>query len=396
MTKPLIAHVLHSLDTGGMERVVVSLINRTRDRFRHAVVCLTEFGALRDEIEDPTVTCLALGKRPGKDWRCHARLWRALCDLRPDLVQTCNLGALDATLVARLAGVRHVVHAEHGRDVSDPRGNNPKYRRMRRWLQPCIERFVPVSQDLATWLRDDIGIRASQITCIPNGIDTARYAAFAAARTTRPLLGDFAPPGTLLIGTVGRLDAVKDQAGLLDAFALLCASGDAQAANLRLAIVGAGPEHARLEQRITAHGLGDRVRLLGNRRDVPALLAEFDVFVLSSVAEGIPLTVLEAMAAGLPVIATAVGGVGEVVVEGETGALVPPSDPSALASALRDCVDDATVRQRWGGAGRARVESRFGMATMIEAYTDLFDGLLAGAARPRDAHTARLDGHGDR
>lgn len=392
MTRPLIVHVLHSLDTGGMERVVVSLINRTRDRYRHAVVCLGGFGALRDEIEDPAVACLALDKRPGKDWRCYVRLWRALRALRPDLLQTCNLGALDAALVGKLAGVRRVVHAEHGRDVSDPRGANRKYRRLRRWLQPCIDRFVAVSQDLADWLRDDVGIRASKIACIPNGIDTARYAALAGARTARPLLGEFAPPGTLLLGTVGRLDAVKDQAGLVDAFASLCEADASRATRLRLAIVGEGAERERLEQRVAHHGLGDRVRLLGNRVDVPALLAEFDVFVLSSVAEGIPLTVLEAMAAGLPVVATRVGGVGEVVVDGATGALVPPSDPSALVTALRACVDDAGLRQRRGEAGRVRVEAKFGMTTMIGSYASLFDGLLEDAGRAGDAHLAGRGG----
>lgn len=395
MTRPLIVHVLYSLGTGGMERIVVSVVNRTRERYRHAVVCLAGFGALRDEISDPAVVCVSLDKRAGKDWRCYARLWRTLRRLKPDIVQTYNLGALDATLVARLAGAKRVVHAEHGRDVADPRGTNRKYRRMRRWLQPCITRFVAVSQNLANWLRDDIGIRPTKVVCIPNGIDTSRHAALAGSRDTRPLLGDFAPCGTLLIGTVGRLDAVKDQAGLIDAFALLCESDPALADRMRLAIVGDGPERKRLEQRIAHHGLGEHVRLFGNRSDVPALLAEFDVFVLSSVAEGIPLTVLEAMAAGLPVVATNVGGVGEVVVTGETGTLVRPSDPAALAAALRCCMDDPALRARQGAAGRARVETRFGMASMVAGYVDLYAGLLASGQRNATRTASGLAGRGE-
>lgn len=397
MSKPLIVHVLYSLATGGMERVVLNVINQTREHYRHAVICLTQAGALRDALADPSIPCIELHKRPGKDLRCYLRLWRTLRDLRPDLVQTCNLGALDASLIARLADVRTVVHAEHGRDISDPQGSNPKYRRMRRWLQPCIARFVPVSQDLANWLRDDIGIRPGKITCIRNGIDTARYAAAIATRATRPLTGSFAPPGTCLIGTVARLDAVKDHAGLIEAFALLCATDTEAASKLRLALVGEGAERTHLEHRIVQHGLGERVRLFGNRADVPALLAEFDVFVLSSIAEGIPLTVLEAMAAGLPVVSTRVGGVGEVVDDGTTGTLVPPSDPAALAAALRRYVDDATLRRQHGDAGHELAESRFGMAPMVASYVDLFDGLLSGKGRTRNAAAgAQLVRHGDR
>lgn len=374
--KPRIVHVLHSLGTGGMERVVVSVINQTRDRYQHAVVCLADAGAMRDEIADSSVPCVVIGKRPGKDWRAYVKLWRTLRDLRPDLVQTCNLGALDATVVAKLAGARRVVHAEHGRDVSDPLGRNRKYRRMRRWLQPCITRFVAVSDDLASWLRDDVRIRRDKIACIVNGIDCERYARSADAG--RRLLADIAPPGALVIGTVGRLDAVKDQAGLIEAFAQLCANAGDAARDWRLVIVGEGAERARLEAQIAQVDMIDRIHLLGNRDDVPVLLGEFDVFVLSSIAEGIPLTVLEAMAAGLPVVATRVGGVGEVVVDGETGVLVPPSTPEALAHALGALARDAGLRQRLGAAGHARAETRFGMRAMVAAYASLYDELLEG------------------
>lgn len=395
MSKPLIVHVLHSLDTGGMERIVVSVINGTRDRYRHAVICLAGFGALRDEIDDPSIVCVSLGKRPGKDLGSYARLWRVLRKLRPDLVQTYNIGALDATLVARLAGVRRVVQAEHGRDVSDPLGRNRKYRLLRRWLQACISRFVAVSQDLATWLRDEIGIRPAKVVCIQNGIDTQRYGSTDGAREARPLLGSFAPSGSLLVGAVGRLDAVKDHVGLVDAFAMLLDGTPGWAGRLRLVIVGEGSERARIEQHVARLGIGDAVRLLGNCADVPALLQEFDLFVLSSIAEGIPLTVLEAMAAGLPVVATRVGGVGEVVADGETGALVEPSDPRALATALGRYVEDAGLRHRHGAAGRARVASRFGMQSMLDAYVGLYDGLLAGKPRARDAVvSAGLAGRG--
>jgi sugar transferase (PEP-CTERM/EpsH1 system associated) len=375
--KPLIAHVLYRLDTGGMEQIAISVINGTRERYRHVVICLAGVGTMRDRIEDATVACLSLDKQPGKDWGCYFRLWKALRRLKPNLVQTYNIGALDAAFVARLAGVPRVVHAEHGRDVTDPHGRSRKYRRLRRGMQPFITRFVAVCNDLQDWLRDNVGIPQSKIVCIANGIDTARYTPAVDSRTMRPLLGAFAPPGTVLIGNVGRLDAVKDQAGLITAFRKLCDSNPEMSARLRLAIVGEGDQRQNLEQLTTRLDLDSRVRLLGNRDDVAALLAECDVFALSSLAEGMPLTVLEAMAAGLPVVATDVGSVRDVVVSGTTGTLVASADPAAMAAALAKYVRDGGLRQQHGRAGSVRVQAQFSLPAMVSAYVALYDGLLA-------------------
>jgi sugar transferase (PEP-CTERM/EpsH1 system associated) len=392
--RPLIAHVLYRLDTGGMEQVLVSVINRTGQRYRHAIICLAGFGAMRARLTDPDVLCLALDKRPGKDPGCYWRLWRLLRRLRPDLVQTYNLGTLDLALVARLAGVTRVVHAEHGWDVSDPHGENRKYRALRRWLAPCIARYVAVSADLARWLRDVVGIAPAKLALIPNGIDTARYGSNPAARATRPLLHAFAPPGTRLIGTVGRLDAVKHHAGLIDALHALCARDPDHGRTLRLAIVGEGRERPALDRRTRELGLEDQVRLLGDRDDVPALLAEFDAFALPSIAEGIPLTVLEAMATGLPVVASRVGGVGEAVVDGETGTLVPPADSAALAAALARYLDDPALARRHGAAGQARARAHFSVGAMVAAYAALYDDLLA-RTRGANARPAALAKRGE-
>lgn len=385
--KPLIAHVLYRFDTGGMERIALSVINRTRDRYRHAVICLAGYGALRDEIADASVPCLSLDKRPGKDPGCYFRLWRALRLLKPDLVQTYNIGALDAAPTIRLAGVRRIVHAEHGRDVTDPRGDNAKYLRLRRWMAPLIARFIAVSRDLQLWLIDRAGIRADKVICIANGIDAAAFATPRTALRRRPLLGGFAPPDTLLIGNVARLDKVKDQAGLLAAFKLLCEQAGQETA-CRLIIVGEGPEHAELQRRIEQLGLTQRVRLLGNRSDVAELLAECDVFVLSSIAEGMPVTLMEAMASGLPVVATEVGGVASVVEHGVTGTLVPTGDPRALAEALGGYMADEALRRRHGDAGRARVTANFSLSAMLSAYTALYDNLL-GPVRAARSQMAR-------
>lgn len=374
--KPLIAHVLYRLDTGGMERVLVTVINRTQPKYRHAVICLDQYTAYRDRIVDPEVRCFALHKRPGKDWACYFRLWKVLRQLRPDLVQTYNSGALDAAPVAKMAGVHRVVHAERGRSAEDPNGERRKYRALRRCMAPFIDRYLAVSRDLRDWLTEKVGIDPERVVYLPNGIDAAGFAVSPARKPARPLLGSFAPPGTVLIGTVGRLDPVKDQAGLLAAFKLLCEALPGVRGTLRLAIAGEGSERPRLEARIAQLGLGEQVCLLGNRDDVPAILPEFDIFALSSIAEGMPGVVLEAMAAGLPVVATDVGGVREVVSSGTTGSLVPAGDSAALSHALSKYVSDESLRAQHGSAGRRAAETRFSLDHMLSSYNALYDELL--------------------
>jgi sugar transferase (PEP-CTERM/EpsH1 system associated) len=368
---------------------VVSLINRTGERYRHAVVSLTGFGAMRGQIADATVPCVALHKKPGKDWLCHVRLWRTLRQLRPDMVQTYNLGTLDLGPVVRMAGVRRLVHAEHGRDAADPTGDNLRYQRLRRWMAPFVDRHVAVSPDLQRWLIDVVGLRAARVDYIANGVDLDAFRAASPRSGARPILGDFAPPGTLLIGNVARLDKVKDHAGLLRAFQRLHAADENGA--YRLAIVGDGPERAALERQVAALGLTSVVRLLGNREDVAELLAECDVFVLSSIAEGMPVTLLEAMAARLPIVATDVGGVAAVVEADVTGTLVPPRDARALADALRGYLDDAERRRRHGEAGYLRATARFSLAAMVSAYTALYGDLLDEPACD-DGHRAATSG----
>jgi sugar transferase (PEP-CTERM/EpsH1 system associated) len=384
--KPLIVHVLYRLDTGGMEHIIVSLIKATGDRYRHAVIALTGFGALRGEIDDVAMACLSLHKRPGKDWPCYFRLWRALRALKPDLVQTYNIGTLDLAPVVRLAGVRRLVHAEHGRDAADPQGENPRYLGLRRWLAPLIDRYVAVSSDLQNWLINSARVRRSKVLYIENGIDVAAFDLPGAGSAPRQRLGNFAPPGTVLIGNVARLDKVKDQMGLIVAFKLL--REKAGYADCRLVIAGEGPQRDELERQIVQLGLVQTVRLLGNRNDVAELLAECDIFVLSSIAEGMPVTLLEAMAARLPIVATDVGGVASVVETGTTGTLVPAGQPPALAAALSAYAEDEALRRRHGDAGYARVAAQFGLKAMVTAYVTLYDDLLGRRARKVASHTA--------
>lgn len=373
--RPVVAHVIHSLATGGLENGVVNLVNSAGPEFRHVIVCLTEAGAMRDRLK-PEVEVFAIGKQPGNDLRAVWRLVGLLRRVRPAIVHSRNWAAFDAVPAARVARVPVVVHGEHGRDISDPHGRNRRRNRARRVLSPLVTRFVTVSRDLERWLVEDVRIPARKVLTIHNGVHLDRFVRSASPEARR-VLG--LPADTLVVGTVGRLDPVKDQAGLVRSFAaLLRGQPDAF-----LVLAGEGPCRADLTRLIRELGVEPRVRLLGDCPDVPLVLGAMDLFVLPSIAEGMSNTVLEAMAAGLPVVATRVGGNPEMVEDGVTGRLVAPQDPGALTEAIACYAEDPHLRAVHGKASRQRATEHFGLERMCEAYADLYSRLRPGVATGR-------------
>lgn len=374
---PLVVHLIYRLDFGGLETLLVDCINHMPpERYRHAVVCLTGYTAFADKITRPGVDLYALDKQPGLGLGIHVKLFKLLRQLRPAVLHTYNFACAEYAAPAWLAGVPVRVHAEHGRDASDPQGLNPKHNFLRRALVPFIDRYVPVSHDLHRWLTDVVRIPATKSELIMNGVDTVRFAPNLPATTT-PWAGE----DVFVIGTVGRLQDVKDQASLIEAFALLRARG--ANARARLAVVGDGPLRDKLAQKARKLGVQDLVWFPGARNDIPELMRAFDVFALSSIAEGTPVTLLEAMACGLPVVATKVGGIPEVVQDGVNGALVPASNPPALAAALEAYVADHARVSEHGSAARLHIERHYSVAAMVGAYTALYDRLSNTKTNPR-------------
>lgn len=369
MARPVIhaVHVLDSLAVGGMENGVVNVVNATRDQVRHTVVTMTGLGPLSQRLP-ASVPVHCVEKRAGTDPGAVVRLSRLLRRLRPDVVHSRNWGAFDAVVAARLAGIRTVVHGEHGREAADPEGRDPRRNRLRRVLAPLVSRFVTVSVDLRRWLIATVRLPAHKVVTIHNGVDSDRFSPGDSVEA-RDALG--LPAAATVIGTIGRLDPVKDQAGLIVAFAGLAGSGSSPI----LAVVGEGPSRPALENEIRCRSLSDRVRLFGERTDVPTVLRALDVFVLPSRAEGMSNTILEAMATGLPVVATEVGGTPELVEADVTGRLVPPGDPNALEAALRAYVGDSCLRSLQGKAGRERVLQHFSLERMAQAHVSLYASL---------------------
>ena len=368
---PLVVHLIYRLDFGGLETLLVDFINHMPpERYRHAVVCLTGYTAFADKITRPGVELYSLDKQPGLGLGIHVKLFKLLRQLRPSVLHTYNFACAEYAAPAWLAGVPVRVHAEHGRDASDPQGLNRKHNFLRRALVPFIDRYVPVSHDLARWLTNVVGIPAAKSELIMNGVDTVRFAPNLAAAVT-----PWAGQDVFVIGTVGRLQDVKDQASLIEAFALLVANKPEGRARLRLAVVGDGPLRDKLAHKAQSLGVLELVWFPGARNDIPELMRSFDLFALSSIAEGTPVTLLEAMACGLPVVATAVGGIPEVVQDGVNGALVPASNPQALANALDLYAADAARVALHGAAARTNIERHYSVAAMVGAYTALYDRL---------------------
>jgi sugar transferase (PEP-CTERM/EpsH1 system associated) len=376
--RPLVAHVVFRFAVGGLENGVVNLINRMpRDRWRHAVVALTEVDeTFAQRLQRADVFLAALKKPPGHGIRLYPRLFRLFRELRPAIVHTRNLAALEATVPAWAAAVPVRIHGEHGREQSDLDGLNRKYRRIRKIYRPFVSHYVALSRDLERYLIDRVGVPVARISHIYNGVDSARFRPRAGRR--EPIAGSpFNDPALFVVGAVGRLEAVKDQTNLARAFVSALQSNPAAARRLRLVLVGDGPLKPAVEAILRAGGVERLVWFAGERGDVADLLRGFDCFVLPSLAEGISNTMLEAMATGLPVIATRVGANADLMEEGAAGRLVPRADPDALARELLALFDDPTRALSYGRAGRQIVERRFGLDRMVADYESLYLRLLA-------------------
>jgi sugar transferase (PEP-CTERM/EpsH1 system associated) len=374
--RPLVLHVMYRFDTGGLENGVVNLINHMpADRYRHAIVALTEVTDFRKRLQRDDVECFALNKPPGQGFWLYPQLYRLFRTLKPAIVHSRNLAALEVQLPAWAARVPVRIHGEHGRDVGDLDGRNRAYQRVRRFYKPFVSHYIALSRDLGDYLTGPVGVPPARVSQFVNGVDTTRFQ----RQQAEPIPGcPFDPAAHWLIGTVGRMAPVKDQLMLTRAFIALIGQSAGLPdlrARARLVLVGDGPLRAQCQALLDEAGLGDLAWLPGERTDVPAVMRGLHVFALPSLAEGISNTILEAMASGLPVVATEVGGNADLVTREVSGLLVPAADPEAMAAALLSLARDPARAAAMGEAGRARVEEDFSMRAMVGRYQGLYDTL---------------------
>jgi len=366
-----IVHLVYRFAAGGLENVVVQLVNHLpRQGFRHTVIAIAGFdAAFAARIEWPDVQVISLDKGPGQPFKLYPRMYRLLRRLKPDVLHSCNLAALEFAPVAALAGVPLRVHAEHGWDVGDLNGGNPRYRLLRKIYRPFVHQFVAVAEPLHGYLLHKIGVPAARLQLLPNGVDTDRFRPWQA--------GDQMPEGwpfqrgvDWVVGYVGRLVEVKNPLLLVEAFVSLVQSGVPGSECMRLAMVGAGPLSQVVLQRMAAAGLQDRLWLPGVRADMAEIFRVVDCFVLPSLFEATSCTLQEAMATGLRIVATDVGGNSDLLYGGRCGSLVPSEDAPALAAAILAQYQLKTSNQ--AAAGIAAIHQHYGLTTMLQKYQRLF------------------------
>lgn len=357
-----IVHLLYRLDIGGLERFMVDMINRFHTpNYEHIVVCLTAASDFSQQLPK-NVPVYELHKAAGLDWSIHRKLFDIFKKEKPDFLHSYNLATAEYHLVARLAGLAAGVHAEHGRDASDPLGKNWKHRLLRKFMAPLVHRIVSVSSELSHWLQDDVGISAKKIATICNGVDTHHYRPAEQPR-------DYTQP--IQFAHVARLEAVKNQKLLLQAFQTLLDEYPQATLN----IYGDGPEKAALAQWVMDQQLGDRIVLQGLCRNVVAALQQNHVFVLSSIAEGTPMTMLEAMACEMPVISSRVGGIPDAVEHGVCGRLYESEDVQGLVSALQYYCENPDRIGVEGKRARTVVEERYSVEQCDQHYRTIYHGI---------------------
>lgn len=366
-SRPLIVHLMHRFIIGGMENGVVNLINHL-PQYRHAVVAVTTITDFRDRVQAPDTVFVALDKQPGHGFALYPKVYRLLRELQPAVLHTRNLGALEFQLPAWAARVPLRIHSEHGWDVDDLGGVSRKNQRLRRLYGWPVHRFVALSGAIERYLTGPVGFDAAKVRRICNGVDTARFK----PAETPPAVWPFRRGEHLVIGSVTRMQPVKDPLTLVEAFLQLRERCPAAWPRLRLAMLGGGPLLEQARARLQQAGAAEAAWLPGDRSDVADLLPHFDLFALSSLAEGISNTVLEAMACGCAPVATDVGGNAELIEHGQTGLLAPAASPAALADALAQLVNDPEQRTRFAQASLARVREQFSLEVMLAAYTRLY------------------------
>ncbi len=360
-----VLYLITELETGGAQTALANLaLHLDPRRFQPQAACLYGAGATAHRLRAGGVEVTNLDMRHKRDGRVLPRLWRLLRRERPVILHAFLFHAnLLACVVGRMAGVPIVVVSERSMGLD----SRARYT-VSRLIAPLADRVIAVSPAVRDFIVQRVGIPANKALVIPNGVDVARFAS--ARPIDRTAWG--LPADTPLIGAVMRLDPAKGGETLVRAMAALPhAPRSAHAV-----IVGDGPQRGAWESLAQALGVRQRIHFVGHQADVPAWLAACDVFVQPSDREGMPNAVLEAMAAGRPVVATAVGGTPDVVVDGETGLLAPRRDPAALAWAIQSLLDDPALAQAMGAAGRQRVEQHFSIAAVVSQTETLYEALL--------------------
>lgn len=347
--------------------MLVNMISRLDSyRFKTSVCCFDRLGPLADEVEGVTAEVALLQREKGFDWRYPWTLSKHLKNRSIDVLHLHNPTAFFyGALAGKLAHIPCIVYTEHGRDFS----MGWKVKLIHRWIARMVNKIVVVAEHGRRVLCDDEGVDREKVELIYNGIDGRRFDKrnyAGKAKQLRDALG--LSCDTKVVGVVGRLAKIKNHAVLLRAMAQVIKEQD----DIVLLLAGDGPLRAEIESMISEYELNGFVRILGTRTDIPELLSIMDLFVLPSFSEGLSLTLIEACAAGIPIIATRVGGNEEVVVHEFNGLTVPSDDPVAMENSICQVLGNTSMARQMGANARKRYEGTFTIESMVKKYEQLY------------------------
>jgi glycosyltransferase involved in cell wall biosynthesis len=363
-----ILHVVPSFGQGGMEKIICTLVNSTLD-FDHMILSLDQRIDAHRWIKGNKTQYVEFEKSEDRGQFFRA-LYRVLKKIRPDLLMTYNWGATDGIWLGRLAGISRVIHSEHGFNVDEGKTTNWKRDAVRCFVYRLASRLIVVSRELETLLRRNYLLRANHVTRIPNGIDTSYYSPDPVERLRiRKTLGfeDY----NVVVGFSGRLDLIKNLGLLLKIFACCVREHP----NLRLLMVGDGPERRRLETLCQENKLQNHVVFTGQQENVLSFLRSMDIFLLTSLREQMPMAVLEAMAVGIPIIATKVGEVPYIIDDGVNGYIHEVGVPVGAFVRSLFALLFRPDRIRMGKAARHKMVDHFQEQNMVQRYKAVIQDL---------------------
>ena len=378
-----VAQIIYSLNPGGLENGIINLVNNMDDfKFENTICCLTQGGDFEKRL-NKNIKVSKMFKKPGNDYQLYIKLIKYLKEIKPTIVHTRNWAGMDGIIAAKMAGVPIIVHGEHGFEITDLTGQNKKRKFIRKLvLSTIVDKIVTVSKNLKNRLINEIKIKPEKIIHIPNGVDTNKFNIYR-KEFTRKKFGfkkeDF------IIGIVARLDPIKNHKTLISAFKEIVTIHP----NTNLVIVGDGPLRNKLENQTYQLSINNKVIFMGERNDVPEILKTFDIFVLPSLNEGMSNTILEAMATGIPVIASNVGGNPELVVDERTGFLFPSNDVESLVQKIKTYILHPELKQKHGYNAHKRVEEKFSLDQMVRRYEELYLELVERKLKPHKLFALR-------
>lgn len=364
-------HVLqlyHDSGPGGAEQTIVNLSRGLVEAGHRVTMGLLCRGWLYQEIHRLGIDIFLLHRRNVLDVRPLTALVRFIRKSEIDIVHAHEFGSIVGGCLVRRWIDPPIVATVHGREYLAHRSRR---RLLFRWMGRACSRIVAVSRTLERFLLESVGVSPQNVETIYNGIDVGKYGRNGVSCRVRDELG--IGPDEWIVGAIGSLYPVKGHSDLIKAMEQVVR----RVPSVTCLVIGHGYLRAQLEEEVRRAGLERAVRFLGFRRDVPDLLQTLDLFVLPSLSEGLPLSLLEAMAAGKPVVATDVGGNKEVIEDGVTGYLLPPRRPDLLAERLIALLENPHVGRAIGAKAQAAIQERFSLETMVQQYERLFHAIRA-------------------